>query len=51
MNNNIGRTPKQIRERYINFIRPNISQDDWTIEEDLKLVDLINKYGQKWKKI
>ena len=47
----IARTAKQIRERYINFVRPNISHDDWTIEEDLHLINLLNKHGRKWKKI
>ena len=47
----LGRTPKQVRERYVNFLRPNLNNERWSIEEDLRLVDLINKYGRKWNKI
>ena len=45
------RTPKQIRERYLNYLRPNISHDKWTEEEDELLLDLIKKHGHKWKTI
>lgn len=47
----VDRTPKQIRERYLNYLRPNISHDKWTEDEDLLLLDLIKKYGHKWKTI
>lgn len=30
---------------------PNISKEPWTLEEDLKLIELFNKHGKKWKKI
>lgn len=29
---NLDRTAKQIREHYLNFLRPNIKRDEWTIE-------------------
>jgi hypothetical protein len=40
---------KQIRERYLNHLRPGIQANDWTVEEDLQLCELINKHGRKWK--
>lgn len=46
---NSARTQKQIKEHYINFLRPNIKKDDWTLQEDLKLVRLMNMYGKNWK--
>lgn len=48
---NADRTPKQIRERYLNYLRPNLSQERWTEEEDQKLVEMISKYGHSWKTI
>jgi hypothetical protein len=30
----IGRTGKQIRDRYINALDPNINHKEWTNEED-----------------
>jgi hypothetical protein len=44
-----NRTSKQIRERYLNSLRPNIVVEDWKVDEDLKICQLINKYGKKWK--
>jgi hypothetical protein len=34
----LGRTHKQIKEHYLNYLRPEINKDKWTLEEDLKLV-------------
>lgn len=28
----LDRNPKQIRERYTNFLRPNLKNDDWSVE-------------------
>ena len=35
---NSERTYKQVKEHYINYLRPEIKKDDWTVEEDLKLI-------------
>ena len=43
------RSPKQIRQRYLNFLRPNINKDKWTAEEDIQLIELVKKYGHHWK--
>lgn len=48
---NVDRTPKQIRERYLNYLRPHLSQERWTEEEDELLLELIQKYGHSWKAI
>lgn len=32
-------------------MRPGIIECDWTLEDDLKLVDLLNFYGKNWKEI
>lgn len=43
------RTWKQLRDKYINYLRPNINRDEWSLEEDLKILDLMTKHGTKWK--
>jgi hypothetical protein len=30
---------------------PNISKEPWTLEEDLKLIELYNMFGKRWKSI
>ena len=43
-----GRIGKQCRERWHNHLDPNISKRKWTIEEDLLIVKLHLKYGNRW---
>lgn len=46
-----GRTGKQIRDRYINSLKPGIRQEAWTPAEDELLVKLYKKIGNKWSRI
>lgn len=47
----ITRNGKQIRDRYINILDPNIKKGKFTLEEDLKLLNLFRKFGTKWATI
>ena len=47
----LGRTHKQIKEHYVNYLRPEIKRDDWTLEEDMLLVNLLNEHGKNWRAI
>lgn len=47
----IARTGKQIRERYLNYLRPNLSLKKWTSEEDEEILKLVGKYGRSWRNI
>ena len=47
----IDRTWKQLRDKYTNYLRPDINKDDWSIEEDQKILKLISEHGTKWKTI
>lgn len=46
-----GRTGKQIRDRYLNKLRPNIKRGEWTNEEDRTLLSCYYQIGHKWSKI
>jgi len=46
-----GRSCKQVRDRYLNNLRPNINTKPFSKEEDDKLISLYQNLGTKWKKI
>ncbi len=47
-----GRTSKQVRERWFNFLDPSLKRStEWTQDEDEKLVYLVQMLGRKWSKI
>jgi myb proto-oncogene protein len=45
------RNAKQIRDRYINYLDPHIKQGNFTVDEDILIMDLHVRYGNKWAKI
>lgn len=45
------RNGKQIRDRFINVLDPEIRKGKFTEEEDRKLVSLFKQYGPKWATI
>lgn len=42
---------KQIRERFINKLDPKIKKEEWTEEEDRKILELYSSIGSKWSEI
>ncbi|OHT04895.1 Myb-like DNA-binding domain containing protein [Tritrichomonas foetus] len=44
----VGRSPRQCRERYKNFLHPSLENGPWTQEEDHLLISLVMKIGSKW---
>ncbi|EAY21067.1 Myb-like DNA-binding domain containing protein [Trichomonas vaginalis G3] len=46
-----GRTPRQVRERFRNYLSPGIVNGPWTREEDEYLKTLHLQFGSKWSKI
>lgn len=46
-----GRIGKQCRERYINHLDPDINRAPFTADEDKRIIELHNAYGNKWSKI
>ena len=54
INKNLGnskREGKQCRERWINFLSPDIRREPWTPNEDLLLLDTHQKIGNQWAQI
>lgn len=45
------RNGKQIRDRYINVLDPDIRKGKFTEEEDTTLIDLYHQHGPKWAAI
>ena len=46
-----NRLGKQVRERWLNHVSPDIRRSDWSSDEDLLLLSLIESHGKDWKKI
>ena len=45
------RNRKQVRDRYMHKLRPGVNTDKWSAEEDQKLLELYNIYGNRWRTI
>ncbi|KAG0168258.1 DNA binding transcription coactivator transcription factor [Apophysomyces sp. BC1034] len=45
-----GRTPMKCRSRWVNSLQPNISRGRWSYEEEMNLVELVQKYRSRTKK-
>jgi hypothetical protein len=46
-----GRIGKQCRERWMNHLNPDLCRDQWTDEEDARLINLHQEFGNKWSRI
>lgn len=46
-----GRTAKQCRDRYSNYLVPGYFQGEWSEDEDSLLIKLYNEHGPKWSQI
>lgn len=45
------RTTRQCRERYINYLAPNLTNGPWSTEEDMALLKLAKQIGPHWSQI
>lgn len=45
------RSGKQIRDRYLNALRPGINKEKFSEEEDLKILEKFKEIGAKWSSI
>lgn len=46
-----NRSVRQCRERYRNYLAPEINHKKWSPEEDKLLLEKYSEYGAKWSKI
>jgi hypothetical protein len=46
-----GRNPRQCKERWMNYLSPEINGAGWTREEDFLLIQKQHELGSKWVKI
>lgn len=46
-----GRSGKQVRERYMNQLNPNLKKKNWTAEEDRLILEEHGRLGNKWSHI
>ncbi|OHT04339.1 hypothetical protein TRFO_28164 [Tritrichomonas foetus] len=46
-----SRSPRQCRERYNNYLRPDLINGPWSPEEEDLLIEKYEKYGPKWSTI
>lgn len=42
------RSPRQCRERYLNYLAPGLANDKWTPQEDQLLIEKQKLFGKKW---
>ncbi|CAD8104972.1 unnamed protein product [Paramecium sonneborni] len=45
------RTPKQVRERWMNYLNPKLNKSNWTQREDIQLLTNILKNGKRWSQL
>ncbi len=46
-----GRSGKQCRERWYNHLSPDINMSEWSLEEEMLLLLMHNKLGNKWSEL
>lgn len=46
-----GKTPKQCRDRWVNYLQTPLNLGPWNEKEDKLLVSLVNKFGTHWSKM
>jgi hypothetical protein len=46
-----GRNPRQCRDRWDNYLRPNLKTNEWIPEEKAQLVERVQIMGSRWEKI
>ena len=46
-----NRTARQLKDRWLNYLDPNVNMGEWTLEEEELLLQKIDEIGKKWRKI
>jgi myb proto-oncogene protein len=51
LNLGVSRNGKQCRERWVNFLNPEIKKDPFTLTEDIMILEKRLSIGNKWSEI
>jgi len=46
-----NRTPRQCRERWKNYVDPKLLKDQWSVDEDERLLKKFDEIGSHWTKL
>lgn len=46
-----GRNPRQCKDRWLNYLSPDIVNGPWSVEEEQELINKYEMYGPSWKLI
>jgi hypothetical protein len=46
-----SRDPRQCRERWTNYLNPNLTSNQWTATDDALLLSKVCQHGRKWQVI
>jgi hypothetical protein len=46
-----GRNPRQCRDRWLNYLSPNVRNGPWTSDEDRLLLSRYHEFGPAWRHI
>ena len=46
-----GRTPKQIKDRYINYLRDGLKKEPWTKQEEQIILSMYQAIGPRWSRM
>jgi hypothetical protein len=44
-----GRSSRQCKERWMHYLSPDITQRNWTEEEDERLIQKVDEMGRRWQ--
>jgi hypothetical protein len=47
----VGRTARQCRERWVNYLSPLVTQCAWTADEENLLLEKVTEFGKQWSRI
>ena len=47
----MNRTSRQVKDRYENYLDPNLNTDKWSLEEETLLDKKVKEFGTSWTKI
>ena len=47
----LNRSPRQLKERWTNYLNPAVNKNEWTEEEEELLLEKLSEFGKRWREI